>query len=193
MGAVYLISDLHLGHKNIMGFAGHYRHGTTFEENAESILKMWNKVVTKYDKVFVLGDVAFGEEFLDEFSYLNGRKVLIRGNHDERISTATYLKYFEEIYGIYRYKKYWLTHAPIHPHELRGKINIHGHVHQNSILDVSTPGHPCDERYINVCVENIGGAPINVERIKAGERGWYHWFDDNGELQIKVQDQIKGP
>lgn len=189
MGQVYIVSDLHIGHKNIMNFAGDYRHGETYEENIHSIVKMWNSVVTKYDKVFVLGDVCFRHEYLDVLDELKGRKVLIRGNHDGRFSTRDWLMYFEEVEGIVRYKNYWLTHAPIHPAELRGKKNIHGHVHQNSILDGY---NECDERYINVCIENTGGAPINFERIKAGERGWSQELDSTGVLHTTARKQLKG-
>jgi len=192
MSRVYFISDLHLGHKNIMGFAGQYRHGNTYEENAQSIIEMWNLTVRKQDKVFVLGDVAFGEEYLEMVAQLKGIKILIRGNHDDRISTKSFLKHFKEVYGIYSYKRYWLTHAPIHPHELRGKINIHGHVHQNSILDVSILGHPCDPRYINVCIENTGGAPVSYESIRDGDRGWLHWIDADGRIGVRPRHQLKG-
>ena len=188
MGQVLLVSDLHIGHKNIMGFAGQYRHGQTYIENIHEIVKMWNLVVTKRDKVFVLGDVCFKEEYMDVIDELNGTKVLVRGNHDNHFSTREWLKYFDEVEGIVKYKGYWLTHAPIHPQELRGKRNIHGHVHQNSIINGYAE---CDERYINVCIENTGGAPIPFSRIKDGERGWLQWHEE-GHPHIKVRDQLKG-
>ncbi|MCP4393916.1 MAG: hypothetical protein GY804_06565 [Alphaproteobacteria bacterium] len=188
MGQVFVISDLHFGHKNIMNFAGDYRHGNDFIENIHYTVELWNKVVSKRDKVYVLGDVCFDEFWLGTMHEMNGRKVLIRGNHDDRIKTEKFLAYFESVEGMVRYKGYWLTHAPIHPAELRGKKNIHGHVHQNSILN----GYNlADDRYINVCIENTGGAPISMERIKAGERGWYQWLDE-GNARIKLRDQLKG-
>lgn len=189
MGHVYLVSDLHIGHKNIMGFAGKYRHGETYVENIHSIVKMWNQVVTKYDKVFVLGDVCFKHEYLDVLDELNGRKVLIRGNHDDSFTTRDWLMYFEEVEAFVKYKGYWLSHAPIHPAELRGKKNIHGHVHQNSILVPFT--NECDERYINVCIENTGGAPVNFQRIKDGERGWDH-IEQGNKLICTSRPQLKG-
>ncbi len=185
---VFLISDLHFGHKNIMGFAGKYRHGEDFLENMHKTVELWNLAVSKRDKVYVLGDVCFDEFFLGALHEMNGAKVLIRGNHDDRIKTETWLKYFDSVEGMVRYKGYWLTHAPIHPAELRGKKNIHGHVHQNSILNAY---HECDPRYINVCIENTGGAPINMERIKAGETGWYQ-YEKDGHLIVQVRDQLKG-
>ncbi len=158
MGDVKFISDLHLGHKNILRFSGPLRGGTTSEEHDEWIVEQWNSVVNNRDLVWVLGDVAFpGEGNLDILARLKGRKKLVRGNHDT-LPTAEYLKYFEDIYGIYKKYGYWITHAPVHPLELRGKKNIHGHVHQHSIND---------NRYINVCVEENYGIPISLQEIRS--------------------------
>jgi calcineurin-like phosphoesterase family protein len=128
----------------------------------------WNSVVTRRDIVWVLGDVAFTQEGFDALYELNGRKKLVRGNHDNNFKTEDWLKHFETVEGITRYKGYWLTHAPIHPTELRGKRNIHGHVHGNSIRDVYGE---YDTRYINVCCEAVNETPILFDDIRSGK---YH-------------------
>jgi calcineurin-like phosphoesterase family protein len=107
--------------------------------------------------VWVLGDAAFTVDGLESFRALPGRKILVRGNHDE-LPVQMYLSVFEEVYGITRYKKSWLTHAPIHPDELRGKSNIHGHVHLNTIPDA---------RYVNVSAEVIAYTPVNYRDVIA--------------------------
>ncbi len=157
MSKVFLISDLHLGHKKIMDFTKDYRTGVDYKENAEILLKNWNKVVGKRDLVWVLGDVCFDSSFLAYLSKMKGQKNLILGNHDISFSYETLSQFFSNIYGIIQYKGYWLTHAPIHPTELRNKINIHGHVHQHTLND---------KRYVNVCVENINETPISFDKIK---------------------------
>lgn len=163
MSNVYFISDLHLNHKNILNFAGDYRDGDCMVEHDHILISKWNAVINKKDLVFVLGDVVMGKpDNLDILSELNGRKILIRGNHDNRFTTKEYLEHFEEIYGLYNYKGYWLSHCPIHPAELRGKRNIHGHVHHNTILDIYNQP---DNRYINVCVEACGGLPVKASAI----------------------------
>lgn len=126
----------------------YYQNGIFHREQDEWIIESWNFIVTKRDLVWVLGDVAMGKSKegkpnLKKISKLNGTKKLILGNHDE-LPIEEYLNYFQVIKGFTRYKGYWLSHAPIHPLELRGKKNIHGHVHHNSIDD---------RNYINVCVE----------------------------------------
>lgn len=171
MSRVFLISDLHFGHKRICEFGGqtgvNYRTGDTWQENMHTIIENWNSVVTKRDIVFVLGDVAFNQEGYDAVGELNGRKKLIRGNHDNYFSTEEWLKHFETVEGIVGYKGYWLTHAPIHPNELRGKKNIHGHLHQHSIRNSYTGEY--DPNYINVCCEAIGETPIPFEWIRDGK------------------------
>ncbi len=155
MSNVWFIGDLHAGHANIHKF----RHFVTSEENNREIIERdWRERVKKKDVVYVLGDAAFTQEGLDWIGTLPGIKYLVRGNHDE-LSTTAYLEVFKEVYGIVRYKGYWLTHAPIHPAELRGKINLHGHVHYSSIhlpynssQDIE---QELDLRYLNCSVEGL--------------------------------------
>ena len=144
MSNIWFCSDLHFGHKRI----GEFRQPwgiTSEEENRERIKRDWNDVVTKRDDVYVLGDACFTMDTLDDFRELKGRKFLIRGNHDT-LNTAAYLKVFDEVYGLWKYKGMWLSHAPIHSDELRNKPNLHGHVHNSTIADV---------RYLNCCPENL--------------------------------------
>lgn len=155
-GRTFFISDLHLGHKNIIIFEREKRFGQTIEEHNEWLVTNWNSVVGKNDRVYVLGDVAFGHENLKYLTRMNGQKFLIRGNHDAGDLTH-YTPYFQNIYGILKYKGFWLTHAPVHPQQLRDKFNIHGHVHSHTLDDM---------RYINVCVENLAGVPISLETIR---------------------------
>ena len=79
---------------------------------------------------------------------LNGTKKVILGNHDD-MPIEAYRQYFQVMRGMFRYKGIWLSHPPIHPTELRGKKNIHGHTHSIEMMN----GNNVDERYLNVCVE----------------------------------------
>lgn len=160
MSNIFFISDLHLGHTNILKFSPS-REGTTIEEHDEWIIDSFNSVVGKKDKTYILGDITFKEDLLKKVGRLNGNKFLIRGNHDTN-RTVEYLKYFQEVYGLVKKHGFWLSHAPIHPQELRGLQNIHGHVHSNSIL---TLDNLPDLRYINVCVEALNGIPISLDEV----------------------------
>lgn len=154
MSHVYCVGDLHFGHKNICAFRGNLLGNipiSTEEEHREAVIFLWNQRITKRDTVFVLGDAVFTEETLEDISRLKGTKVLVRGNHDV-LNASTYLTVFKDVAGMIRSRASWLTHAPIHPQELRGKINIHGHVHSATIDD---------RRYRNVSLENtIPFAPV---------------------------------
>lgn len=157
MSNVWFCSDLHFGHKNIQKFRTWV---SSEEDNRSRIVQDWKALVTKRDIVYVLGDACFTMETLPIFNFLPGEKYLIRGNHDQ-LNTSAYLKHFKEVYGILKYKEFWLSHAPIHPDELRGKVNLHGHVHYCTIPD---------KRYFNCCVENLvslkGRSLISLDELR---------------------------
>lgn len=155
MSNIYLISDLHLGHKRILEFSPE-RGGTDVTSHSEWLVDRWNSVVKKSDRVWILGDVCFDLNHLKYLLEMNGQKTLLAGNHD-KWTWHTYLGYVDNIKGFSKVKGFWLSHPPIHPDELRGITNIHGHVHMNT-LD--------DHRYINVCVESLEGIPISMADIK---------------------------
>lgn len=144
MSDVYVIADLHFGHKNICNFRK--ISGIDCElSHREYLIAQWNSFITKRDKIYVLGDAAFNEEGLESIARLNGAKILVKGNHDN-LHASEYLRYFNDVEALVKHKDSWLSHAPLHPEELRGRINIHGHVHYATLKD---------ERYRNVSVENV--------------------------------------
>jgi calcineurin-like phosphoesterase family protein len=158
MANVWITSDWHRGHKNICNFRKEF---SSELEHREFVAKNFKRKVHKRDKTFFLGDMNFTEEALEGFKELPGRKVLILGNHDsdsnKRPSMAQLLEVFDEIHGMYKYKEFWLTHCPMHPDELRGKANIHGHTH-NLVID--------DNRYLNICLEQTDYEPIDLNEIR---------------------------
>ena len=78
----YYISDLHWSHRNILAFDN--RPYFTIDEMNAALIHNWNSVVTSEDSVYVLGDMSWDtkENTLNMLSKLNGKKYLIRGNHD---------------------------------------------------------------------------------------------------------------
>lgn len=87
----WLVSDLHFGHKNIIHLQ--HRPYKSVEEMDQSIIDQWNSQVAKGDFVYVIGDFSFHnykqtKAIIDK---LNGQIVLIRGNHDERFTTHTFI------------------------------------------------------------------------------------------------------
>lgn len=168
MSKIFFISDLHLGHKNILKFSL-MRGGTDLHSHSEWLVEQWNSVVTKRDLVWVLGDVCFDKDHLKYLKRMNGNKHLILGNHDI-FSLDTYSKYFNKIHGFMKYKGMWLSHAPIHKNHLRACINIHGHLHDRVVEEYDEIHNRIipDTSYINVCVEQCDGVPQTLEALTRG-------------------------
>lgn len=156
MANVWFLSDLHLSHKNICKFRPIFE---SVEHHYQVIKDNYHKVITKRDKVFFLGDVAFSKESLEDVkTWVAEKKVLIVGNHDtDQHSMKDLCEVFDEVYSLYKYKGMWLSHAPIHPSELRGKLNLHGHTHYVNVDD---------PRYLNVSMEQIDFTPINLNEVR---------------------------
>lgn len=79
---VFFTSDLHFGHRNILEFCK--RPFNSVEEMDEALIENWNSVVKPNDYVFNLGDFAFAPNWrwIELLGRLNGRHILILGNHD---------------------------------------------------------------------------------------------------------------
>ncbi len=78
----FFTADLHLGHRNIIGYTD--RPFADVDEMNHALIDNWNDMVRADDEVVVLGDFALGRinETLPLARRLNGRKVLLAGNHD---------------------------------------------------------------------------------------------------------------
>jgi calcineurin-like phosphoesterase family protein len=78
----FFTADLHLGHRNIISYCG--RPFADVDEMNRALVERWNDTVSPDDEVLVLGDFAMGRiaETLPLAAELNGRKVLLAGNHD---------------------------------------------------------------------------------------------------------------
>lgn len=160
MTKTFLISDTHFGHVGVTKFLKEdgtkMRPWDTVEEMDEALIENWNKVVSPQDRVYHLGDLCMNRRYIHTIGKCNGRKVLIKGNHDF-FKLQDYLPYFDDIRGSWRLDRFILSHIPIHPDSINCRGNIHGHLHHR-ILD--------DPRYFNVSVEQINFTPIDFEELK---------------------------
>jgi calcineurin-like phosphoesterase family protein len=161
MATVFVISDTHFGHANMLSFTGldgqRVRSFESVEAMDEHIVARWNAVVRPRDHVYHLGDVAMRKDGLAMVSRLNGHKRLIPGNHDI-FEVKDYLAAgFQKIYGMRVLDGWLMTHIPIHPESLgRFRGNVHGHIHER----------PSPEgRYINVSVEAVAYTPVALETL----------------------------
>lgn len=160
----YFISDPHFGHYNIIKFTDNEGNVTrpfkTIEEMDDLIIENINKVVRVMDKLYILGDCVMNRRCLLTLDRINTKKrILIRGNHDI-FKLKDYLPYFKDIraYKVMPKHDIIFSHIPIHSCQLEGRFNfnIHGHMHHKKIDD---------PRYFNICPEQIGYEPIDLETI----------------------------
>ena len=72
--SLYLTSDTHFGHRNIIGYCN--RPYTDVDEMEGALVERWNDTVRPTDEIWHLGDVAMGklEQTLQIVRRLHGRK-----------------------------------------------------------------------------------------------------------------------
>lgn len=150
MSEIFIISDTHFGHENILKFTDSntnlpLRTFSDVHDMNEFMVERWNKIVGDSDIVYHLGDVYFGKghEILPR---LKGRKRLILGNHDNG-KDQNLQKHFQKIMVWRMFPDFncLLTHVPVHESSLyKVEYNLHGHIHAQP----SPTG-----RHINCCVE----------------------------------------
>lgn len=165
---IWLIADTHFGHRGVCEFTGRSGQKLRPWDNAfemdEALVERWNSVVKPNDRVYHLGDLSISRKGIATIGRCNGKKVLIKGNHDI-YPLKDYLPFFEDIRGSHELDKFILTHIPIHPESVARWCsgNVHGHLHDGKVL---LPNGTIDKRYICVSVEQINYCPINFEDIK---------------------------
>ena len=159
---VWFIGDIHGGHKNICNFRKQF---ASEEEHFNYVKERYHSCVTKRDTVFFMGDIAFTMDRLKDISsWTAHQNVVIAGNHDtDKIPMKELVLHFDKVYGLLKYKCFWLSHCPLHPAELRGKFNIHGHTHYHNIKGEDGQDDP---RYFNTSLENIDFRPISLLQIR---------------------------
>ena len=174
---IYVTSDLHFGHKNIIKYEN--RPFKDIEEMDKKLIENWNKVISKTDKIYILGDFSWykGEKTNEILEQLNGIKILIKGNHDKNFLDDK--KFNKNLFeGIYDYLvikdngiHYVLFHYPIAEFDGKnnGYIHLYGHIHSSNLLLEGSLQHS-----YNVGVDRNNYYPVklksydNIERLKRG-------------------------
>ncbi len=90
LNRTFLTADLHLSHSAIIRYTG--RPYINAHEMDLAILKNWNEVVPEDGEVYILGDVSFGSPGYTSsiLTKMNGKKYLVRGNHDRHVAKIAY-------------------------------------------------------------------------------------------------------
>lgn len=150
--ATFFTSDLHLGHRLMVNKERHtspFRNYNDVDEMDADIIRRWCRQVQPSDTVYILGDFSFrrANETRSILHALNGRKVLVKGNHDHREKSNPYsqVEYADALdeFHIYLERKFiiggkeeqliCMLHFPMmHWHKQHyGSWHLHGHLHGN--------------------------------------------------------------
>lgn len=190
---IFLTSDTHAGHANIINFGN--RPFANVDEMNQAIIDRWNEVVSDHDDVYHLGDFALGgKTFISHFaSQLKGRIHLILGNHDHRnIVGASLSGLFHEVAEAktirYHHRHILLCHYPYlcWPGTYEHVPQFHGHVHLRPgyagadlrlMADVASP------RQYDVGVDLNNFTPISLDdalakiaaQEEAGKNAYHMW------------------
>lgn len=139
---LYLISDTHFNHKKLATYC------VRPENFTELLVKRWNETVKPTDTVLHLGDVTIGakRDIKNVLDSLNGRKMLVRGNHDRDKSCGWWMENgFTFACDSFVLRNVLFTHEPANavvrsngnrPYESLEwglpegcVLNVHGHLH----------------------------------------------------------------
>ena len=155
----FVISDTHFNHNNIINYCK--RPFNNVLEMNRRLIENWNNIVTNDDTVFHVGDFGFGsrEMLSDILRMLNGKKILIIGNHDIQKVNANIKLGFNDVYKKeFILDNFIFTHFPLE-YVPSDYINIHGHVHNTYFKQYDTDFH------INVSADLINFTPVNLDNI----------------------------
>jgi calcineurin-like phosphoesterase family protein len=175
--AIFFTSDNHFNHQNIIWYSR--RPFKTVEEMNQTMIDRWNKVVTPEDTVYHLGDFGFGSHnrLRPLREQLNGRMILIKGNHDHRVHR--WLMATDEYYeSLTIGKRVWLTHIP--PIFIPGKkqppteapvdatLCLCGHAHERWPTRVNDDG---------LTILNVGVDVCKFRPVTPKELGIERWVE----------------
>lgn len=129
----WVTADLHFGHKNILKFNPATRKYVDVHDMNTCMILEWNKKVHENDTVFLLGDVSFGNrDFTSNIlKALKGFIVLVRGNHDTKLSDNQFNEAYHYLEVDVQSTKVCMLHYPMETwnQKERGSIHLHGHCH----------------------------------------------------------------
>lgn len=169
---IYFTSDLHLNNYNIMKYEPVTRPFGSVAEMNDELIKRWNETVSPEDTVYILGDFIMGmaDQVEETLNKLNGKKILIRGNHDTRTKLEIYNKLGIEVklieYIQYKGRFFILCHFPLMNEDFLKMVTqnnsevilLYGHIHSNA-----PKGYVNGTYHVGVDTNNL--TPISIEQI----------------------------
>jgi len=158
---IYFTSDSHFDHANIIKLSN--RPFVDINDMHSALIDNWNSTVKKNDIIYHLGDFSLNKKTHQKIlTSLNGRKILIKGNHDKK---PTLDDGWNEIYDIleikFKEQLIILCHFPllVWNKSHYKSWHLHGHCH----------GSLPDDSYslrIDVGVDCHDYFPISFDRVE---------------------------
>ena len=159
----FFIADTHFGHEKIIMMCD--RPFDSVKDMEYGLIEKWNKKVSDEDTVYMLGDFCFKlskEDAIRILKQLNGKKILIKGNHDRYVGQRDFDNCFDGIYDYYQItengQQIILSHYPIIDFAgmYYGAKMIYGHVHNKYV--------PHKNMYC-ASVECINYEPVTLDEL----------------------------
>lgn len=171
----YYISDSHFGHEAIIGSCS--RPFSSVEQMDVFMVQAWNNVVSDNDIIYHLGDFAFGgpDHAKHIFQQLNGKKILVLGNHDvdrkgNPLSKIASLEWYQPpVQNLVTNdggERLFLSHYAhrVWPSSNKGSYHFYGHSHAR--LDSAGLS-----RDVGVDMDDINFTPRSFNHLKASLPG----------------------
>ena len=168
----FFIADLHLGHDERNGRGGIIRHAhrpfSCIEDHDEALIKNFNDTVPKKALTYIVGDFAW-KNHNKYLSRLNGKKILILGNHDRmpqetlRNFTSVHERLSRRIDGQIIVMDHYC--GLVWDRSCHGSWQLYGHSHGRIAERDNVPR--CD---VGVDVWNYKPVPWEVLKMKLGKR-----------------------
>ena len=180
---VYYTSDTHFNHKNIIDYCGHPFFKLDGQPDVpamnRTLISNWNGVVMPGDTVYHLGDFGMGpwKEWASFRKKLNGKIVLIKGNHDKKVES--WMLPEDEVHDHLFMDGVYMAHVPPNHEEYEKrdrkgydlpvaspipegtKLMLCGHVHDSWKAAVIN-GLPV----LNVGVDVRGFRPVTMDELQ---------------------------
>ena len=158
---VWVTSDTHFSHKNIIQYAN--RPFSSIEEMDNALVQSWNEHIAPDDIVIFCGDFCFcrtaaaKEKTIFWASQLNGSKLIVKGNHDYKKIRYTECGFKAEFYQLFNFGRFLFCHRPDQLNEWHKDYDFvfYGHTHQNYPLETY-------DNCINVCLDANDLKPIDI-------------------------------
>lgn len=183
---IFFTADLHLSHKNICKFAK--RPFNNVDHMNECLVQNWNADIKQGDLVYILGDFAWRDHG-HWLHRLNGKKVLIRGNHDKMSGHA--LSLFSEVYDLrtisINKQKIVLCHYKLSTWAGKYRKEWHFYGHSHGRIAERDDVHSCD---VGIDAWDYRPVPYEVLQAKMNSRVYPEFDPSSKDAAYEIQQLL---